>query len=290
MVAITLLFLEFGLNNGQHSPTAELLSTSNNGPTCIREKVTFICNIFGSQLFWYINDNLVKHYNGNDICGIYEPRPAPQELEELEVFALLARNYNDTIDFFNCTSLLDITSTTALKANVTCSTHNPSNTNAELTSDTLNFEVLGAPPIPENPTANCIGETRDVYNALWNQNIDENYVKNITINVMNENGAAVRSYVVHPSTSMSLIQVENENDIVTVTTYNKCDLSSSANVTLMTICSVPSPTCSAPSPTYSAPLPTCSAPTPTCSATSTIRPVKTMMMTMMIIIMYISTN
>lgn len=87
----------------------------------------------------------------------------------------------------------------------------------------------GIPPIPENPSANCIEKTRDVYIVSWDQDIDESHVKNTTINVMNENGE-VMSYVVHPSANMSLIQVKNVNDIVSITTYNKCDLSSSANV------------------------------------------------------------
>lgn len=127
------------------SPEAELLSTSNNGPTCKGEKVTFICNIFGTRLFWYINGNLVKDYSGNDVCGEYEELHVQEE--ELEVFSLLARNFNDPAGhngYFNCTSILDITSSTAVKANVTCSTQLPFSAIPNLThADTLYFEVLG---------------------------------------------------------------------------------------------------------------------------------------------------
>lgn len=92
-------------------------------PPCVGEKLTLTCTIYGMSLAWYYNGLLLIRYADGAVCGDYRNFGDGIIPDGTELHSVLATNITSE-GFFECTSILDITSPNSNfnASNITCST------------------------------------------------------------------------------------------------------------------------------------------------------------------------
>ena len=117
--------------NVSENLTVSITSSRLDYPACGGRNLTLTCSIFGESLTWYLNGILLNSYfESNAECGVYERQVISGQPDTFITYSVLATKVNMGSGFFNCTSILTVTSTAnTMIDTITCASSNLNNEN-----------------------------------------------------------------------------------------------------------------------------------------------------------------